>query len=103
LSADEDDEDVSDDDQKNTNLLSEHSRESSQDKSKLKLTLLSQSQEAPPDQQSRAKLVRQSFVDDDRGFPHSYSEQSKSRSFASSDFCSVSLKSSSLQVDDIRH
>jgi hypothetical protein len=72
LSADKEDENVSDDDQKNTN------------------------------QQSRAKLVRQSFVDDDRGFPHSFSEQSKSRSsFASSDFYSVSLKSSSLQVDDI--
>ena len=97
LSAEKEDEDLSDDDQDDTN------QDTTETKSKLHLSLPSQSQEGPPDQQPRAKLVRQSFVDHDRGFAPSYSEQSKSRSFASSDFCSVSLKSSSLQVDDIRY
>ena len=50
------------------------------------------------------QLIRQNSVDHGRGFPHSESEQTNSRSsFAASDYFSVSLRSSSLQVDDVKH
>jgi hypothetical protein len=95
LAEKEDDyEDLSDNDQDNTN------QDTSEVKSKLHLSLPSQSQEGLLTNNGRDLLI----MTEDLNPPTLNSEQSKSRSsFASSDFCSVSLKSSSLQVDDIRY
>ena len=103
LSSEENEEYQEEEEDQNNRMTTSLPARNASEKAKLHLPIISQPQDAPPDQQPRARLVRQNVVDHDRGFPHSYSEQSKSRSsFASSDFGSISLKSSSLQVDDNR-
>ena len=109
LSAEDDEDDAEDDSdvkQNNTKQLSQDSGPSSADKTQLSLPLHPQSQQDPHHHhhQPRAKLIRQTYVDHGRECPPSYEEQDRSKSsFASSEYFSMSLKSSSLQVDDIKY